>query len=118
MKYFQGVNDFAQAKVRYRILAMKMHPDRGGCTCDFQNMKEEYSVLLTHFKEQRETNSASDFTDYSAIIEELKNLGLTDEFITSATQMVGRVIGNAMDRYKEKNPESQLLFDSLKKLLN
>ena len=42
--YFTGVSR-ENLKKEYRRLAMKMHPDRGGDTKKFQDMKREYETL-------------------------------------------------------------------------
>jgi hypothetical protein len=46
MKYFEGITDLKNAKLRYRTLAKQLHPDKGGTAIEFQKMKEEYKTLL------------------------------------------------------------------------
>lgn len=43
MNYFQGVPD-AEMKAKYRSLASKLHPDKGGSTAEFQEMKRQYEM--------------------------------------------------------------------------
>lgn len=43
MNYFQGVPD-AEMKAKYRSLASQLHPDKGGNTAAFQEMKRQYEM--------------------------------------------------------------------------
>jgi len=51
MKYFQNITDLEQAKKQYRILAMQLHPDKGGSALEFQQMQKEYKTLLLHLQD-------------------------------------------------------------------
>lgn len=53
MKYFYGINDLEQAKLRYRTLAKQLHPDKGGDAVEFQKMQEEYNTLLLKIQHNR-----------------------------------------------------------------
>ncbi|MCU4164363.1 hypothetical protein [Carboxylicivirga caseinilyticus] len=51
MKYFQGITNVEQAKLRYRHLAKQLHPDAGGTVLEFQKMQDEYRITLSRLQE-------------------------------------------------------------------
>ncbi len=51
MKYFQGVVNLQQAKLRYRHFAKQLHPDAGGTALEFQKMQDEYRITLLRLPE-------------------------------------------------------------------
>jgi hypothetical protein len=54
-KWFAGVTTKEEAKKRYRELAMKHHPDRGGRTEDMQEINNEYEKVMSgKFDEKQE----------------------------------------------------------------
>ena len=52
MKYFLGITDIEQAKLRYRKLAKQLHPDMGGTAKEFQNMQNEYKTVLLKLQQK------------------------------------------------------------------
>jgi hypothetical protein len=52
MLYFANITTQEAGEKRYRELAMKLHPDRGGKASDFQAMKAEWEELKIYFKLQ------------------------------------------------------------------
>lgn len=52
MLYFANITTQEAGEKRYRELAMKLHPDRGGKASDFQAMKTEWEELKIYFKLQ------------------------------------------------------------------
>jgi DnaJ-class molecular chaperone len=46
MKYFNGITDLQQVKIRYRKLAKQLHPDKSETTIEFKNMQNEYKSLF------------------------------------------------------------------------
>ncbi len=46
MKHFIGITDLEQAKQRFRILAKQLHPDAGGTAQEFQEMQDEYKIIV------------------------------------------------------------------------
>jgi hypothetical protein len=57
MKYFNGITDIEQAKLRYRKLAKQLHPDKGGTAVEFQNMRNEYQTLLLKLQQSNSTSN-------------------------------------------------------------
>jgi hypothetical protein len=53
--YFLGITDIEQAKLRYRKLAKRLHPDVGGTSAEFQFMQDEYKELLIRLHKKRNT---------------------------------------------------------------
>jgi DnaJ-class molecular chaperone len=59
--YFKNIKSEAAAKERYRFLAQKHHPDKGGNQEKFQDLKKQYEEVLIYFrlhKELQVTNQA------------------------------------------------------------
>jgi hypothetical protein len=48
MNYFTNCSSPAEAKARYRDLAMKFHPDHGGDTATMQAINAQYHEILKH----------------------------------------------------------------------
>lgn len=44
--YFDGYYSVDEIKVRYRQLAMQLHPDKGGTDVEFRILKDEYDMAL------------------------------------------------------------------------
>jgi hypothetical protein len=53
-KYFKNIKSEAQAKAKYRELAIKHHPDKGGSEAKFQEIKQEYEDILIYFRVGKE----------------------------------------------------------------
>lgn len=45
LNFFRGITNIPDLETRYRELAMKFHPDKGGSTQEFQSMNDEYKRL-------------------------------------------------------------------------
>lgn len=45
-KYFIGCRNLEETKVKYRALAKSLHPDKGGSSSDFADMKNEYDYIV------------------------------------------------------------------------
>ncbi|MGQ1783882.1 hypothetical protein [Saccharicrinis sp. GN24d3] len=73
MKYFLGITDIEQAKLRYRKLAKQLHPDGGGTAIDFQKMQTEYKEFLLSL--QKKCNTISNVHQTSPENELLSELG-------------------------------------------
>jgi hypothetical protein len=65
MKYFLGITDIEQAKLRYRKLTKQLYPDKGGTAIEFQKMQTEYKDLPLNLQQKQKvvtstvkTNSA------------------------------------------------------------
>jgi hypothetical protein len=52
MKYFLGITDIEQAKLRYRKLAKQLHPDAGGTANEFQDMQTEYKEFFLSLQQK------------------------------------------------------------------
>lgn len=76
MKYFLGITDIEQAKLRHRKLAKQLHPDAGGTTVDFQEMQTEYKefLLRLHKEEKVVTPSRKSSSEENELINELERL--------------------------------------------
>ena len=59
MKYFLGITDIEQAKLRYRKLAKQLHPDKGGTAIAFQEMQTEYKEYLLGLQHEQQVVTAS-----------------------------------------------------------
>lgn len=57
MKYFKNVNTLNALKREYRMLAVKMHPDKGGNTEDMQELNAEFEQLYKVLKITCKANS-------------------------------------------------------------
>ena len=73
MKYFNRVTNLREAKLLYRQLSKELHPDiAGGSEIEFQEMQEQYSVLLKKLSSQQSITN-----DNSELISELLIIGRT-----------------------------------------
>ena len=50
MMYFNDVNNLNELKSRFRQLAFKLHPDKGGNEKEFSAMQQEYEVVYRQLK--------------------------------------------------------------------
>lgn len=83
MKYFVNINTLEELKKKYKELAKKLHPDLGGSKEEFQELNNEYDLLLKNLKNKsNKTNTNND--KFKNIINELiKYNELTIEIIGS-----------------------------------
>ncbi|MBN2237400.1 MAG: J domain-containing protein [Bacteroidales bacterium] len=59
MNYFNGITDLEKAKLQYRKLAKKLHPDKGGTVVESQKMRDEYKTLLLRIQYNFNVNITS-----------------------------------------------------------
>lgn len=73
MKYFLGITDIEEAKLRYRKLAKQLHPDKGGTAVDFQKMQVEYKGFLLSLQQKQKivTPSRKDTSEENELITKL-----------------------------------------------
>ena len=50
MLYFNDVKNLNELKARFRQLAFKLHPDKGGNAKEFSAMQQEYEVVYRQLK--------------------------------------------------------------------
>ncbi len=53
MIYFQNITDLEQAKLQYRTLAKRLHPDKGGSAIEFNQMQQEYKTILIQLQQKQ-----------------------------------------------------------------
>lgn len=51
MKYFINIDNIDELKIEYKKLAVKLHPDNGGDTAEFQVMQAEFIQLFEELKQ-------------------------------------------------------------------
>ncbi len=76
MRYFLGITDIEQAKLRYRKLAKQLHPDAGGTAVDFQEMQTEYKEFLLRLQKKQKvvTPSRKNTSEEKELINKLGKL--------------------------------------------
>ena len=73
MIYFNDVNNLNELKSRFRQLAFKLHPDKGGNAKEFSAMQQEYEVVYRQLKRNEEqSNRNTDADRRSTIWEDLR----------------------------------------------
>ncbi len=103
MNYFNNISDLTQAKLRYRELAKKLHPDKGGSAAEFQRMQDEYQALLLKLQHKYEAETE----DYQTAEHELMN-----ELSMLAKELLGQQIAQNYLRKKMQTTDS-LLYKSI-----
>ncbi len=114
MKYFLGITDIEQAKLRYRKLAKQLHPDKGGTAFEFQEMQAEYKDFLLRLQQKQKvvTPSHKNTLDENELINELGKL---------AKVLIKKQVPQDYLRQKMQTTESPLkkgLFGNLVDLLD
>ena len=109
MRYFKNITDFEQAKKQYYKLAKKIHPDKGGSQYDFQEMQQEYQVLLLRLS--RKSRNTNNKIPVSNILTELGELGK----ILLKTQIPQKLLKKKIKNCQ--NPYEKLIFKEIGKLL-
>ena len=75
--YFHGCSSLEEVKKRYKELALKHHPDRGGDTATMQQINLEYESVLKNpfysFSEKSEQEQ-QEFIKYPEIINQIIGL--------------------------------------------
>ena len=59
MIYFNDVNNLNELKSRFRQLAFKLHPDKGGNAKEFSAMQQEYEVVYRQLTRNQEEGKQS-----------------------------------------------------------
>lgn len=75
MMYFNDVNNLSELKSRFKQLAFKLHPDRGGNAEEFMAMQQEYEAIYRKLKEeeeQKQSNRNADDEKRSKICKKLR----------------------------------------------
>ena len=58
MKYFNNITTPEELKKQFRVLSIKLHPDRGGNAEEFKAMMSEYSDIVRNFDKAKERAEA------------------------------------------------------------
>lgn len=99
-QYFSGCRSLEEVKRRYKKLAMKHHPDRGGDTATMQDINNEYESVMKNpffsFSEQSEQEQ-QEFIKYPEIIDQV--IGLQGIII----ELIGNWIWISGNTYPYKN---------------
>ena len=110
MNNFKGITDLQQAKLRYRVLAKQMHPDKGGSALEFQKMQKEYRNLLLSLQNGQIVENQSN--DTNEILDELSKVAL--ELIKKRVPQ--NILKNRIN--KSKSPLEKGLLFGLVNILN
>ncbi|MDA3883815.1 MAG: hypothetical protein PF481_11085 [Bacteroidales bacterium] len=113
MKYFIGITELEQAKLRYRKLAKQLHPDAGGTAKEFQKLQEEYKTVLL----QLQQNNLVDTTTKQPSIEN----ELINELGKLAKVLIKKQVPQDYLKQKMQTTESPLkkgIFGNIVDLLN
>lgn len=112
MMYFIDITNIEQAKIRYRKLVKQLHPDKGGSANEFQEMQEEYKILLIHLQHKTELVNRHNPRAENELINELGKL---------AKVLIKNQVPQNYLRQQIKTTDSNLkrgLFSEVVKLLN
>ena len=72
--FFDGCADEQEIKTRYRDLAMRMHPDRGGTTAGMQDLNAAYTAALKgEYRRTKSVTEAEEALDLDAAAMEVLN---------------------------------------------
>ena len=76
--YFQGCKTLDEAKTLYKKLALKLHPDKGGLTADFQEMLNQFHAFKPESEKFKGEAEQWNSKEYADIINQLLNIeGIT-----------------------------------------
>lgn len=78
MKYFEGLKTTAEIKKRYKELALKFHPDRGGDVATMSEINTEYERVM-----KRGGESSTDAATFKDIINDIIGFNADIEIIGS-----------------------------------
>jgi curved DNA-binding protein CbpA len=114
-RYFEGCSSLDEVKSRYKKLAMKHHPDRGGDKTTMQIINAQYEAIrkdpLFKFYSQKE-ESQKDFVEFPEIVNQL--IGFKDIIIELCGNWIW--LSGATYRYKDYLKKIGFLFAGEKKL--
>jgi len=129
LKYFSYNDSPDNLKRKYRDLAFRLHPDKGGSTDEFQKMSAEYVYIRNHpQKSQKQTNfykhqyyqhpseKPIDFEDEIDSI--LKEMNLTPLKLIGLGLLFGfgiAVIANEISKFNNKNKQQKTKWKLNKK---
>ncbi|MFH0895852.1 MAG: J domain-containing protein [Bacteroidota bacterium] len=106
-QYFQNCNSLEEVKRRYKELAMKHHPDRGGDTATMQQINCEYESMMKNpifeFSKQTEQEQ-QEYIRYPEIINQV--IGLEGIII----ELIGNWIWISGNTYPYKDKLRQVGF--------
>jgi len=106
-QYFSDCRTLEEVKRRYKELAMKHHPDRGGCTATMQDINNEYENVMKNpffsFSEQTEQDQ-QELIKYPEIIDQV--IGLQGIII----ELIGNWIWISGNTYPYKSQLKQIGF--------
>lgn len=114
-KYFNGCSTLDEVKAKYKQLAMKHHPDRGGDKVIMQEINLEYEAIRKNpsyqFWKQKE-ESKLDYQEFPEIISKI--IGFRDVVIELCGNWIW--LSGATFKYKKQLKEFGFLFAGEKKL--
>ena len=106
-QYFKDCCTLEDVKRKYKELAMKHHPDRGGCTATMQDINNEYENVMKNpffeFAKQPEQEQ-EEFIKYPEIINQI--IGLQGIII----ELIGNWIWISGNTYPYKSQLKQIGF--------
>jgi len=113
-KYFSGCKSLDEVKIRYKQLALKHHPDRGGVTSIMQAINLEYESIkenpFFHFKREKD-EVKQDYIQFPEIINQIIGLkGVVIELCGNWLWLSG-----ATYRYKKELKEIGFIYAGQKK---
>lgn len=122
MKYIKNVSTLEELKQKYKKLAMKMHPDRGGDEEEMKVLNNEYDELFKQLKNTHKNKDGEFYTketeetaeEWRDILEKLFSLNMVDVEI----EVVGSFLwlsGNTQP-YKEHLKELKMKWSPKKKM--
>lgn len=62
MKWFKNPQTIEELKKQYKSLALKHHPDIGGCDAEMKEINAEYDVLFNRLKNVHQTAEGATYT--------------------------------------------------------
>ena len=100
--YFDNVNDLDNLQIQYKQLCLKLHPDKGGKTTDFQKMKAEY--------EQRYSEIQQEEADRKADVE-------AEEAVAPITLIATALVSTGFKELYKRNPKVAKGIDKATRML-
>lgn len=109
MKFFEGLTTKEQIKSKFKELALKFHPDRGGNNKLMSELNKQYEQALKDIKNCIDENSLDD--GFMAVLDKIAGLNL-------GVELCGQWlwIGGNTKQYKEVLKQAGCFWASKKKL--